>query len=168
MIRNQLARVSKNQKSGTSGLQLPQAGKPPFDWQDAIKFSGSSRTDFVHSITDPGYPVNTVGMVDQTASRQFKEWFGKSKVVDENGKPLVVYRGSPYDPLSQESGKGVIKPEAYFTADPEYAKRYTGNGGKVRAYYLSISQIVGTDPAAVQDNCSLIVNLMCFILVSVF
>lgn len=74
----------------------------------------------------------------QSATRQFKNWFGGSKVVDENGEPLKVYRGSEYDPLSQEIGKGVIKPEAYFTANPEYAKRYTGNGGKVRAYYLNI------------------------------
>ncbi|MBR6734352.1 MAG: hypothetical protein IKL96_08125 [Kiritimatiellae bacterium] len=57
-----------------------------------------------------------------------------SKVVDENGEPLVVYRGSEHDPLAQEPDDGVIKPEAYFTADPKYAGRY----GKVRAYYLNI------------------------------
>ena len=27
-------------------------------------------------------------------SRFFKKWFGKSKVVDENGKPLIVYHGT--------------------------------------------------------------------------
>jgi len=72
----------------------------------------------------------------------FKSWFGDwendsahaSKIVDANGEPLVVYRGAPFDPLAQEPGKGVIKPEAYFTADPKYAGRY----GKVRAYYLNI------------------------------
>ena len=63
---------------------------------------------------------------------------GASKIVDENGEPLVVYRGATFDPLAQKPGDGVIKPEAYFTADPEYAKRYTGTGGKVRAYYLDI------------------------------
>ena len=82
----------------------------------------------------------------QVRTPSFKAWFGDweedaknaSKVVDENGEPLVVYRGAPFDPLAQKPGDGVIKPEAYFTADPEYAKRYTGNGGKVRAYYLNI------------------------------
>ncbi len=39
-----------------------------------------------------------------------------SKVVDENGEPLVVYRGSEYDPLAQEPGDGVIKPEAFTRA----------------------------------------------------
>lgn len=29
-----------------------------------------------------------------TESKYFKKWFGNSKVVDENGKPLVVYHGS--------------------------------------------------------------------------
>ena len=77
---------------------------------------------------------------DQTQTRQFRNWFGKSKIVDGEGKPLVVYRGAPFDPLAQEPGKGVIMPEAYFTADPEYAKRYTGAGGAVRAYYLKIER----------------------------
>lgn len=31
---------------------------------------------------------------DQTQSPEFKRWFGNSKVVDANGKPLVVYHGT--------------------------------------------------------------------------
>jgi hypothetical protein len=31
---------------------------------------------------------------DQTQTKAFKAWFGDSKVVDENGKPLVVYHGT--------------------------------------------------------------------------
>ena len=104
--------------------------------------SGTKGT--VHSLSDYGSPVKGVGA--QKDSQQFKRWFGDakkdpagaSKIVDENGEPLRVYRGAEFDPLAQEAGKGVIKPEAYFTADPEYAKRYTGNGGKVQAYYLNI------------------------------
>jgi len=30
----------------------------------------------------------------QTDSPEFKAWFGKSKVVDEKGKPLVLYHGT--------------------------------------------------------------------------
>lgn len=45
-----------------------------------------------------------------------------SKVVDENGEPLVVYRGAPYDPLAQEAGKGVIAPERYFTPDEQLGR----------------------------------------------
>ena len=75
-----------------------------------------------------------------------------SKVVDENGEPLVMYRGAEFDPLAQEPGKGVIKPEAYFTADSEYANRYTGNGGKVRSYYLNIRHPFDIrDPECLKD-----------------
>ena len=66
----------------------------------------------------------------------FRKWFAGSKVVDADGNPLVVYRGASFDPLAQEPGKGVIRPESYFSADPEYAKRY----GKVNAYYLRITK----------------------------
>lgn len=34
---------------------------------------------------------------DQTATEAFRRWFGDSKVVDENGKPLVVYHGTARD-----------------------------------------------------------------------
>jgi len=75
-----------------------------------------------------------------------------SKNVDENGEPLVVYRGAQFDPLAQEPGKGVIKPEAYFTADPEYAKRYAGSEGAVRAYYLNIRHPFDIrDPECLKD-----------------
>lgn len=32
--------------------------------------------------------------INQTDSKEFKKWFGKSKVVDKSGKPLVVYHRS--------------------------------------------------------------------------
>ncbi|MGN0867730.1 MAG: hypothetical protein ACI4SG_08670, partial [Oligosphaeraceae bacterium] len=45
--------------------------------------------------TPAGY--NTITQQEQfsiTDSREFRDWFGKSKVVDEAGNPLVVYHGS--------------------------------------------------------------------------
>ena len=33
----------------------------------------------------------------KTLTSNFKEWFGNSQVVDENGEPLVVYHGSVYN-----------------------------------------------------------------------
>ena len=98
-----------------------------------------------HSITDPDSPVKgQAGLIkDQTASRQFKAWFGKSKVVDENGKPLVVYHGSSWNPMSEQSGKAVFDKSRinegslgrvfYFSRTPtdEYGRNLT-------AAYLSI------------------------------
>jgi hypothetical protein len=42
--------------------------------------------------------VRAASVVKLTETPAFKKWFGKSKVVDENGEPLVVYKGMyPYD-----------------------------------------------------------------------
>ena len=60
-------------------------------------------------------------------SEAFKKWFGNSKVVDENGKPLIVYHGTArpdrvgekFDPRRATSG-----PMALFTTDPEIGSNY--------------------------------------------
>lgn len=66
-------------------------------------------------------------------SAAFKKWFGDSKVVDENGEPLVVYHGTTADFESFDSGKA--NPESdlgagvYFTNTPEdVSENYAGFG----------------------------------------
>lgn len=44
--------------------------------------------------------------VPQTETEAFKRWFGDSKVVDENGKPLVVYHGTHADIVLFKNPKG--------------------------------------------------------------
>ena len=39
-----------------------------------------------------GVPLFSHGAQDQTQTPEFKRWFGKSKVVDAEGRPLVVYK----------------------------------------------------------------------------
>ena len=72
---------------------------------------------------------------DQTQTKAFKDWFKGSKIVNEDGSPMVVYRGASFDPLSQEPGMGVIKPQRFFSPSEDYAKRY---GLWTRAYFLNI------------------------------
>jgi len=60
-----------------------------------------------------------------TDSPYFKKWFGKSKVVDKNGEPLVVYRGQ-----TQWSKDGTMdykeqRAAPSFTSVPEVANMYT-------------------------------------------
>ena len=77
----------------------------------------------------------------------FRAWFGESKVVDENGLPLVVHHGSPVagiEVFDTENG-------TYFTADPDYAQRYTrgdnGIEGEMYDCYLRIEKPFDTrDP----------------------
>ena len=59
-----------------------------------VQFPGSAVQDgLIHSILKKDSPVNRK-FVEQTETRQFQRWFGKSKVVDEEGKPLVVYHAT--------------------------------------------------------------------------
>lgn len=72
----------------------------------------------------------------------FWEWFGDSKVVDENGKPLVVYHGSPtsekfnvFDKTKiGQRDEGDFGKLFYFTPDADYAKSYALTTG-VNTFY---------------------------------
>ena len=68
---------------------------------------------------------------DITKTKPFKDWFGDSKVVDENGKPLVVYHGTPsstnlevfgYD--QKDKGEDASGVGFYLTSAPEEASSY--------------------------------------------
>ena len=77
-----------------------------------------------------------------TASPAFKVWFAGSKVVDADGKPLVVYHGGNL-PSTIESGpsRGGLPGEvAYFTSSEFHAGEYSRQDqGKVEKFYLNIS-----------------------------
>lgn len=65
---------------------------------------------------------------------EFKEWFGDSKVVDKNGRPLVVYHGTnaEFDIFSKEKikrGTGF-----WFSSNKETSKEY----GDIKEFYLSV------------------------------
>jgi len=86
----------------------------------------------------------------QTETPAFQKWFGKSKVVDKNGKPLVVYHGTKgvFNAFTRESkGKtgdfGQIGSGFYFTNDFENARNYARNSEgvgslDVKEVYLNI------------------------------
>lgn len=64
-----------------------------------------------------------------TDSSYFKKWFGDSKVVDENGKPLVVYHGTEYDFDEFEANNASTDYDfpsgMYFSSSRNIAKTYT-------------------------------------------
>jgi hypothetical protein len=92
-----------------------------------------------------------------TDSKYFKKWFGDSKVVDENGQPLVVYHGSSsHDITTFDSDKTLYgeiskgfnfftnKKSAYQNSADDYANFAGTNGyrrsGKVYETYLKIQK----------------------------
>ena len=67
-----------------------------------------------------------------TESKYFKKWFGDSKVVDENGKPLVVYHGSlwKFDTFGKSD-------EFDFSFSPKFAHEYAAQKSFEQALDLS-------------------------------
>ncbi len=57
------------------------------------KSSAISANGFIHSIDEAGSPVKKK-FSSVTETQQFKRWFGKSKIVDSDGNPLVMYHGT--------------------------------------------------------------------------
>lgn len=80
----------------------------------------------------------------QVRTKAFKRWFGDwendpanaSKVVDENGEPLVVYHGSKNGDFNTFDDTYLRKTDSgfFFTSDKEYAKQF----GNTREFFLNI------------------------------
>lgn len=71
--------------------------------------------------------------------RNFWKWFGDSKVVDDQGRPLVVYHGTDKDFTAFKPSKaGNLGPGIYFTPDAKQAEEYakTHKGTRVVEVYL--------------------------------
>ena len=118
-----------------------------------------NRTGYMHSIHDAGSDVNAE-LMDQTESRQFKRWFGNSKVVNEDGSPKMMYRGGNEDieifdrrksKASNLYGRGF-----YFTESEEHAKQYGG----VNSYYLRIEHPLDASSGDKQINQSQMRNFL--------
>lgn len=78
-----------------------------------------------------------------TETAAFKDWFGDSKVVDADGKPLVVYHGTneKFDSFDLDKparfGRGSMGRAIYLTPDIDMAGTY---GTKIVAAYASIKK----------------------------
>ena len=111
-----------------AGLQLP---------------GGLPKDGFIHSIRESGSKVNTK-LENVTHSQQFKRWFGDwekkpysaSKVVDADGKPLVVYHGTDADFTVFKSKDG----NYWFSASEDYAEAMAEErgGNRVMQTYLNM------------------------------
>ena len=78
-------------------------------------------------------------------SKYFKKWFGKSKVVDENGEPLVVYHGTDKQFTSFDPEKS-IGGQHWFTSDKSAIESgEVGAQGKgiIMETYLNIEKPAG-------------------------
>jgi hypothetical protein len=90
----------------------------------------------------------------QTETPAFKKWFGDSKVVDEDGNPLVVYHGTNKNVnefskmrIGESSGNmGFIGSGFYFSAQQNVANAYADKkGGNIMPVYLSLQNPLQLD-----------------------
>lgn len=64
-------------------------------------------------------PVDTkFSLAPPTDTPEFSNWFGDSKVVNEDGSPKVVYHGTPSGDFSE------FYEQQFFTTNKEYAEKY--------------------------------------------
>ena len=85
-----------------------------------------------------------------TDTKQFKDWFDDSKVVDEDGSPLVVYHGTmdDFSAFGEQASVDIYKKMGlsqdgifYFARSPKIAETYTNaveQGANVKPVYLSL------------------------------
>ncbi len=73
-------------------------------------------------------------IMPKTETKKFKKWFGDSKVLDEQGKPLVVYHGtfSNFEGFDKSKLGSATKAESakqgfFFAKDPAVASSYAQN-----------------------------------------
>lgn len=94
-------------------------------------FAGGAKGPFgIRASSAPSVPTNTGRLITKTQA--FLEWFGGSKVVDDNGNPIVVYHGTAKGDFSEfntyGSNYGLMGQGGYFTESPAVASEYTDKG----------------------------------------
>ena len=80
-------------------------------------------------------------VADKTQTKEFKEWFGGSKVVDKEGKPLVVYHGTDtkFDSFDESKIKRSVLGYGFnFTEDLNTAKEF--NPKNIMKVHLDIKK----------------------------
>lgn len=88
------------------------------------------------------YLVEQSSLNDIKLNNNFYKWFGDSKVVDKNGKPMICYHGTKkggFDEFNPKIGyKGKSKQQvdlgSHFSIDKEYSAIYAGNKKTSRIY----------------------------------
>lgn len=124
-------------KNGTYDLVV---GNPSFESQYKSILAKAPRNAEGKLLVRPGGPVSNLDerQYAQVRTKEFKDWFGDwendpenaSKVVDENGEPLVVYHGGSntkvFNTKGGQFGAGIKKGDigTYFTPSEKSAKNY--------------------------------------------
>lgn len=89
---------------------------------------------------------------DEAGVRAFWAWFGDSKVVDDQGRPKVMYHGTLAEQFDAFDMDRAVDGAHFFTDNTEHAAFFAGfgggrSGGRVMSFYVAIN-----DPLAVTQE----------------
>lgn len=142
-----LRNASQFQERSAPGIPVDQASSRAH--QDAMEQAmgqmlRGEKVEIDGKITDAAFLPRPI---DRDAN--FNAWFGDSKVLDAQGKPLVVYHGTTQDfsafdqeQRSAKTGNPNAQLGYFFSDSPaeasRYAKDWGANGGNVMPVYLAI------------------------------
>lgn len=132
-----LAKLEQGEPIKTIRLDAPIAELLPL----VAEFPSAGQADGAAAARAGGGDADAV-----TRTAAFKRWFGDSKVVDADGKPMRVFHGTNSDVrafdsdfIGEGNGGADWGPGFYFTDQPAAASNYAqGVGGNVMPVYLSI------------------------------
>ena len=119
-----------------NGIEIPAT---PIGDRGSVVVDGIKRTVF----NSEGKPIHW----SEEGIRNFWRWFGDSKVVDDRGRPLVVYHGTKGDVQAFDLERAGTTTDSggwgsgiYFAADPDYAAVYAGkvDGSNIIPVYVSL------------------------------
>lgn len=132
---------------------LGRYGINPREWYDRI---GLQIAEGSLGVDADGASYNQDGAIN--LNDNFYKWFGDSKVVDEEGKPLIVYHtgtmDDSYDIAKSRSYNGSPDyeiPGIYLTADKQESQDY-GSSGQTKELYVSIKNPYNEDTTALHDR----------------
>lgn len=133
--------------------------QPPTTFDQEANGTTPYTADTIEVDGEPRPVVNNKGQrIAQTEEglRNFWRWFGDSKVVDTDGRPLVVYHGSDADiEAFKTDGQGkTAGAGVFFTSNPAVASTYTqpARGGNISPVYLKIESAAELDAAGSNWN----------------
>ena len=137
-------RIAAAKKAGHDGVVFKNIADPSPVAVHYVSFSPSDIKSATGNSGGFSEGADIRKSADRTQTAEFKRWFADSKVVDSNGKPLVMYHGTrPGNDITEfdESDYDGI----YFTPDSKYAESFTeglfddlGEKGAIYPVYLSI------------------------------
>lgn len=130
------------------GVRVTADTSPAFDYLRQEALEERVNRALIRSVVGGRRAAEPAPKMAKTDTPEFKRWFGDSKVVDADGKPLVVYHGTGNDfSTFMPSDGGEYGAGIYMTPDAKGASDYARYRGRtapnVMPLYVSIQNPAG-------------------------